>query len=63
MAELAGGEVVQGIIDVNNADISERVLHLRPQQVNRLLGTDIDEQSMVDILNRLELKVDHSSKP
>lgn len=63
MAELAGGEVVQGIIDVNNADISERVLHLRPQQVNRLLGTDIDEQSMVDILNCLELKVDHSSKP
>ncbi|HHT36936.1 MAG: phenylalanine--tRNA ligase subunit beta [Candidatus Wallacebacter cryptica] len=63
LAELAGGEVASGIIDVNNADTSNKVIELRPQQVNRLLGTEIDEQSMIDILTRLEFAVDHETSP
>jgi len=63
LAELAGGLVVRGIIDVNHADVGTRTIQLRPRQVNNLLGTDIDQDVMVDILTRLELKVDQSVEP
>lgn len=63
LAELAGGNVAKGIIDVNNADTDTRVIPLRPERVNKLLGTDIDRSTMVEILHRLELKVDQTVEP
>ncbi len=54
LVEMLGcGEVVDGILDVIAADQNPTVLPLEPDRINRLLGTDIDRDTMVDILLRL----------
>lgn len=63
LAELAGGKVAKGIIDVNHADAGRRVITLRPERVNQLLGTNIARNVMAEILSRLELEVDQSAEP
>lgn len=63
LSEYADGDVTPGIIDIDNTDQKETIVALDPKQVNRLLGTDIDEDFMADILAWLELKVDRSSLP
>lgn len=63
LADLAGGRVARGIIDVNYVEVGTRAIELRPGQVNSLLGTGIDQDAMVEILTRLELEVDRSVEP
>ncbi len=58
VCELGCGEVVEGIIDVCNADIGERRIPFNPERVNVLLGTDISRETMVDILASLGMIVD-----
>ncbi len=54
LVELLGcGEVVDGILDVIAADQNPTTLPLEPDKINRLLGTEIDRETMVDILERL----------
>ncbi len=54
LVELLGcGEVVDGMIDVLSAPLEERHLKLEPQRINALLGTDIPESEMRDILKPL----------
>ena len=50
---LGAGEVVEGVIDVCPNAIPETTVKLEPEKVNALLGTDIDEATMRDILQRL----------
>ena len=50
---LGAGEVVEGVIDVLSEPLKETTLKLEPEKVNALLGTDIDEAAMRDILLRL----------
>ena len=52
---LGCGEVVEGIIDINNADVSERVVAYDRARVNALLGTDISDDEMDKILASVEL--------
>ncbi len=52
---LACGDVVEGIIDINNADISERVVKYDREKINSLLGTNISDEEMDDILASVEL--------
>lgn len=57
IAELAGGQVAAGVLDVAKAEFPEyRQLSLRPEKANSLLGMDIPAKRMVEILNALELK-------
>ena len=59
LVELLGcGEVVEGIIDVVPNEIKETTVKLEPEKVNSLLGTDIDEATMRDILIRLGFTLD-----
>ncbi len=58
VCELGCGEVVEGIIDVCNADIGERRIPFNPERVNVLLGTDISRETMIDILASLNMQVD-----
>ena len=54
LVELLGaGEVVEGVIDVYPAGKKETVLDLQPEKINALLGTDIDAETMCDILRKL----------
>ena len=50
---LGAGEVVEGVIDVLPQPLKETTVRLEPEKVNALLGTDIDEATMRDILVRL----------
>ncbi len=55
---LGCGEVVEGIIDVNNADISERTIAYDRARVNALLGTNISDSDMDALLASVELVAD-----
>lgn len=59
LVELLGcGEVVDGIIDVVPKELKTTTVKLEPEKINALLGTDIDEQTMRDILLSLGFKLD-----
>lgn len=57
LAELIGaGKVVKGVIDVYPNRRKEKVITLRPERVNGLLGTNLNVDEMIDYLRRLDLK-------
>ena len=59
LVELLGcGEVMDGMLDVVAKPQTETVVKLEPEKINRLLGTDIDEQTMRDILLALDFTLD-----
>ena len=59
LVELLGaGEVVDGIIDILNYVPNPTVLPLEPEKINALLGTDISKEEMVEILKKLDFKLD-----
>lgn len=55
---LGAGEVVDGVIDVINEMPEQKVLDLRPDKINALLGTDVDVPEMQRILRSLQFGVD-----
>ena len=59
LIELLGcGEVVDGVIDVVPKPIEEKTVLLEPDKINSLLGTDIDKDSMKEILLDLGFTLD-----
>jgi len=59
--ELNCGEVVGGVIDVCEPLKDLNKIEFRPKRINDLLGTDIDDATMLDIFKRLELSYDAST--
>jgi phenylalanyl-tRNA synthetase beta chain len=60
LVELLGaGEVVDGVIDVVAADYTPVALKLEPDKINRLLGTNIPEQQMGEMLRSLGFVVEN----
>ncbi len=58
LVELLGaGEVVGGIIDIDNAGYQPTEIGLDPQWINRFIGIDISREEMVSILEQLGCKV------
>ncbi len=55
---LNAGDVLDGTIDVINYVPQPKTLPLEPEKVNRLLGTDLSKEQMVEYLNALEIPVD-----
>ena len=55
---LQAGDVLDGVIDVINYVPQPKALPLEPEKVNRLLGTDLSKEQMVEYLNALEIPVD-----
>lgn len=58
MEELGAGEVVGGIIDVYPVPKQQTVLPFEPQKMNNFLGLDVSESEMIDILSKLDFKVE-----
>lgn len=56
--ELAGGRLVPGIVDAYPAPINPKVLTLRLGRIEKILGTKIKEERVVDILERLGFGVE-----
>ena len=55
---LEAGDVLDGIIDVINYVPEPQTLQLEPEKINRLLGTRISKEDMIEYLRRLEIPVD-----
>ena len=55
---LNAGDVLDGIIDVINYVPQPRTLTLEPEKINRLLGTEISREQMVQYLANLEIPVE-----
>ena len=59
LVELLGaGEVVDGVIDILNYVPPPTVLPLEPEKINALLGTDVEREEMVRILEKLDFAID-----
>ncbi len=59
LVELLGaGDVMDGTIDIINYVPEPKTLPLEPEKINRLLGTEISKEQMVEYLNRLEIPVE-----
>ncbi|MEM9997988.1 MAG: phenylalanine--tRNA ligase subunit beta [Bacteroidota bacterium] len=58
IAEVAGGEIVPGIVDAYPAPIAPRVLPLRPARVTQVLGVEIDTDEIVRLLTDIGIQVD-----
>ncbi len=55
MAEWSGGKVAAGVIDVAQPMVLSRLIIVRPERVNAVLGTQIPAAEMAEILRSLEL--------
>jgi phenylalanyl-tRNA synthetase beta chain len=57
IAELAGGEILQGVLDVYPRPYSRRELGLRSSEIRRILGTDVAAGNVERILGALGFEV------
>jgi phenylalanyl-tRNA synthetase beta chain len=62
ISELAGGEVVQGIIDNYPTPRSPREIDLRVDKTNRFLGTELSRDTVAGYLQALEMEVQPSGE-
>jgi len=62
LIEVAGGKVAKGVLDVKQAEPARRNIRLRVKRINDILGTEIPEADVREILSRLELEVDSAGE-
>ncbi|EMA6342715.1 phenylalanine--tRNA ligase subunit beta [Bacillus cytotoxicus] len=54
MAKYAGGEALEGVVEVDNLRVKERTVSITVEKVNRVLGTDITASEMGTIFTNLK---------
>ena len=59
--ELGAGEVVGGMIDIYPVKKESKRIAFEPERMNRLLGTDIAPETMLEYYKRLELEYDEKT--
>ena len=62
IAEIAGGKVAKGLIDEEIKDLSPSSFIWRPSVTNKLLGTNIKKNTMLNYLNALGIQVEATKK-
>lgn len=63
LVEMIGaGEVVKGFVDCYPNKREAWDLSYKPDSINKLLGTDISEDEMIKIFEKLEFKVDRNNR-
>lgn len=55
MAELAGGAVAEGVVDIYPKPVNPKKIKIRLSRVNRLLGTVLSADAAKELLERLEI--------
>lgn len=60
--QLGAGEIVGGILDSYPNPRKSLTISYDPESINRLLGTEISHEEMVDILKRIQCQVDPEKK-
>lgn len=61
IAEIAGGQVLKGAIDVYPAQISRDSVSLRESRIERLTGLKVPIEKAAEILRGLEFEVEHNA--
>ncbi len=56
--ELGVGEVISGVIDIDNDNTPAHTIKFEPDWTNRFLGVNIDRNEMTEILKKLDVTVD-----
>ncbi|MCJ7839811.1 phenylalanine--tRNA ligase subunit beta [Lederbergia sp. NSJ-179] len=56
MAELAGGEILEGRVEDDHLTIEPVTLSITLEKINRVLGTDISESEVVALFKRLQFE-------
>lgn len=56
--KIGAGKVVKGYIDVYEEKENRKPIILKPEKVNKVLGIELDNKSMINILESLEFKVE-----
>ena len=51
------GNIIKGVIDIYPNPVSQWSIKLRPKRANKIIGIDIKQERMEEILSSLELKV------
>jgi phenylalanyl-tRNA synthetase beta chain len=57
MEKYCGGEVLKGIVDEYPKPMGRTVLTVRPDRINKFLGTNLATSEMIEILRSLEFEV------
>lgn len=57
ISKTSGGKISRGALDIKVKERKPKVLTLRKERVNKILGTDLGSQEMVSILKKLDFKV------
>lgn len=57
IAELSGGTVARGALDVYQGRVEQAIIQLRPERANALIGIELSGAEIIDILRRLEFTV------
>jgi phenylalanyl-tRNA synthetase beta chain len=60
IVELAGGEIIDGLVDENPNPLKNKELRFRPARANSLLGMTVSSDKMAEIFQRLEIEVQNS---
>ena len=61
MEELGAGEVVGGMVDVCNETREPSRVKFEPEKINKLLGTSLTKEEMIEYLGRVELAYDEKT--
>ena len=61
MEELGAGEVVGGMVDVCSETREPSRVKFEPEKINKLLGTSLTKEEMIDYLGRVELAYDEKA--
>ena len=61
ISEFSGGRVHRGVVDEYPKKIKPKIITLRTERVNKILGTDIGKNEICDYLNKLELETKEES--
>ncbi|TMW71660.1 phenylalanine--tRNA ligase subunit beta [Alteribacter natronophilus] len=62
MAELAGGTIAEGVEEADNRDTGKLEVELSLERLNRKLGTSLSDETVSDILHRLDFPLTKTSR-
>ena len=60
--ELGAGEVVGGMIDIYPVKKTEKRIPFDPEKINKLLGTNVAEKTMLEYFKKIDLGYDEASR-
>ncbi len=63
IVELAGGEIVEGVLDECSILLKNKTMPFRPMRANSLLGMSVQTERMLEIFGLLGIEVQNSDAP